>query len=982
MQRPDFGIRCPDDFVPVPDDILETTIVARFEAIVEKHPDRTAIESATCRLTFRELNNAINDLAHRVIEEVGDNESPIAFLFKNEVFAVVTLMAVAKAGRAYTGLHPANSDEQLRSFLEDSTSSLLITSAELADTAGRIVGDRARVKILYYDEIVRGSDRRNPGRRVTPESLCSISYTAGSTGRPKGVVGTHLRRAHGAQFRNNFEMVSPSDRMPLLVSVCHGLATPSLMGTLVSGATLCILDLKASTAQQALDWMVDQQITIFRGTPSIFRAIFGLAPAGLVLPRIRFVHLGGEPLTNADVELFKAHTAKNCVLINSFAASETGIICLNPVYHNTAPFDGFLPAGRPPPGTDVFVVDEDRQVVENGREGEIAVRSRYHVQGYWRQPQLTALKFQTDPHDPQIRTYYTSDRGRWRKDGTLEVLGRMDTQIKIRGFRVQLEAVDLALRGLPGIKDAAAVARPSPGREPRLIAYVAMQEGHPFSVSRLKKGLSSQLPSYAIPSVIVRLDALPRTPAGKLARLELPEPTRNRPDLETAYTAPRNNMEIEIAGIWERLLGLDGVGVEDSFFELGGDSLMVLEMTLAVEERFSRPVPQAFLKHPTIAGLSALLANETSASGDEDISVVRGHARTRPQRIEELKNRITVAKLRRLLTSGTYVGEKIDWLVDLILARHIVGMSYLQAKEWALGWSQNASVRRLLYRRRFALFSQWVASLKGCRAVPSDAFQMSMLTNMLYALPGNALRKVNRAGHSVVAYKNSPFAYWQTLGEILDALPDGQASEQFPILGTEHLMRAYEGGHGVVLLSFHGFPNAGGFIPLKRLLGLKDIPTISFLVPRRGTRYAGRHAHAPAEEASALNAKVALLGQKTLQQGGIVNFASDWSDAPGRPYQVSVAGHLRRIKAGFAELALNTGATIIPFLRHCLEDGRIQMEFETPLNPGGGDRSLQAEVLIHQYASFIERSWAAHPEAMRWYDILDHFALPLSEARR
>jgi acyl carrier protein len=641
-----------------------------------------------------------------------------------------------------------------------------------------------------------------------------------------------------------------------------------------------------------------------------------------------------------------------------------------------------VPAGYPTRDSEVMILDDKGEIVADGGVGEICVSGPCLSPGYWNDPVLTARVFRPHPHDPQKRVYHTGDLGRWRNDGALEVLGRKDTQIKIRGFRVQLETVDLALRSLEGIADAATIVDRRAGREQRLIAYVSMLEGHPFSVSRLRKGLASRLPSHSIPSVFVRLDALPRNPMGKLARLELPEPTRVRPDLETAYAAPRNNMEAKIAGIWERLLDMDGVGIDDSFFELGGDSLMALEMTLEVERILSRPVPQAFLKHPTIAGLIALLANETSAPDDEDLFAVRRQAKTRSQRIAELNKRITVGKLKRLLTSGTYAGEKIDWLVDLILARHIVSMPYTQAREWALGWSQNAAVRRLLYRRRFALFSRWVASLDGCRAVPSEAFQMSVLTNMLYGLPMDAFRKVNLAGHSVEAYRNSPFAYWQTLGEILDALPVGEASEQFPIRGTEHLTRAYEEGHGVILLSFHGFPIAGGSIPLKRLLGLKRIPTISFLVPRRGTRYASRRDQIPAAEASALNAKVALLGQKTLQQGGIVNFASDWSDAPGRRYQVSVAGRLRQIKAGFAELAINTGATIIPHIRHCLEDGRIQMEFGDPLQLGGGEKSQQVQELMNQYVEFIERSWAAHPEAMRWYDILDHFALPLSEARR
>jgi amino acid adenylation domain-containing protein len=619
MDELDFGIRCPADFIPVPDAILETTIVPRFETIVRQQQDRTAIQSHSTVLTFRELDNAVNELAWRIIDSAGDDESPVAFLFDDELLSIVALLAILKAGRAYTSLHVANSNEQLRAFLEDSTARLLITGGSVGDTANRLTADSSRVSVLHYDAIERTAVRGTPGRVLTPEMLFSISYTSGSTGRPKGVVERHRRRAQNAQFRNNLCRISPSDRVVLLTSVSHRAAYPSLMAMVVSGATLCLLDLKTITARRALTWLQEQEITVYRSTPSIFRAIFGRAPDHLVLPGIRFMALGGEPVTSADVEGFKAHTAEDCVLINSFASTEAGTISLNPVYHHTPPFKGLLPAGRPPPQMEVFLVDAQRRIVGEGMEGEIAVRGEFLSDGYWQQPELTAEKFAMDAAHPGPRTFYTSDYGRWLPDGTLEVLGRKDRQVKIRGFRVQLEAVELAIRSQPGVEDAAVIESSSRAGQKRLVAYVCMRKGKRMATYHMRRELASRLPSYAVPSTIVQVDALPRTPTGKIASAQLPPPTAHRPDLEGGYVAPRTQMESEIATIWARILELDEVGIEDDFFALGGDSLSVLEMTLAVEKALATAVPAEFLGHPTIAALSALLTGEHPRLGDEDL---------------------------------------------------------------------------------------------------------------------------------------------------------------------------------------------------------------------------------------------------------------------------------------------------------------------------------------------------------------------------
>jgi len=544
--------------------------------------------------------------------------------------------------------------------------------------------------------------------------------------------------------------------------------------------------------------------------------------------------------------------------------------------------------------------------------------------------------------------------------------------VKIRGFRVQLEAVELALQSQPDVEDAAVIDVSSKAGDRRLVAYVCMRQGSRMSTSDLRTQLGSRLPSYAIPTVIVQLDALPRTPTGKIARQKLPPPSARRPSLEQAYVAPRTPMESEIASIWARILELDEVGIEDDFFELGGDSLSVLDMTLAVEQALGKAIPAAFLSRPTIASLSALLTGADSPAVSEDLFSGGRRERTPRRWSAGLRHRITADKLGRL-TDLAYLGEKIDWLMDLVLTRHIVRLPYDQARQWALGWSRDLNVRRLLYGRRLALFRRWVGSLEDCPAVPSELFGSHLLTNVLYTLPGEARRKAGDAAHTVEAYRKTPFPFWQTLGDVLEALPAGKPSEQFPITGFEHLMRAHEGGRGVILLSFHGFPVAGGLIPLKRLLAIEELRTISFQVPRRGTQYAGRRDAIPAQEAARLNARVALFGQEALRQGKIINFASDWSDPSGRQYHITVAGRQFDVKAGFAELALNTGAAVIPYLRRCLDDGRIRLELGSPFEEPRGDRSEKIESLLEQYGEFVEKSYATYPEAMRWYDILTHF---------
>jgi lauroyl/myristoyl acyltransferase len=413
------------------------------------------------------------------------------------------------------------------------------------------------------------------------------------------------------------------------------------------------------------------------------------------------------------------------------------------------------------------------------------------------------------------------------------------------------------------------------------------------------------------------------------------------------------------------------VGRDDNFFELGGDSLSAVEMTLEVEKLLSRSVPPAFFKNPTLSSLAILLEVDNQTQANKDKFVIESYRKDNHSQKSQKKKTVVTNNLKSPITRK-YSLDDFDKIADLLVARYIVSKSYTAANKWTVQWSQNPFVRDFLYRRRYALFSRWMVTLKDCHIQPSDAFQMSMLTNMNFGLSKYLGKKEKSVKDDLQAYKKSPIPYWRTLGKLLEATPKGQLNEYFPISGSDHFVQAYQQGRGVILLTFHGVPTPGRFFALERLLGLEDIPTISYHIPIRQSQYHNREDEMPEAVASTLNAEIALFGQRKLLEGKVINIASDTNDLQGRTYKVLLAERIYQIKAGFAELALNTGAKIVPHFRHCLPDGKIQLSFGAPLEPGTGDRSQQVETLLNGYAAFIENTWATHPEAMRWLKIKRH----------
>ncbi len=584
-------VSVPDDFVPAPADLLEHSVILRFEQMVGLHADRVAVRDEERALTYRALNAAANCLARILIETCGHGDAPIAFLLEHDISSIVTLMAILKAGRPYLALHSANPVERLKRMVTNAMPACLVSTRRYQAIGEELSSPVAPIQTLYLEDLDLSREADNPAVYVPVDFPFAIFYTSGSTGEPKGIVISHRYVNSYVLYQTNRWYQSPSDRISQVTSITFAASWANIMEAFLSGAMLCMFDFKSRGAEPTLNWIASEKISLLRLTPSVFRAIFDRTPQGLILPDLRAVIVSGEPAKASDVDIFKSHTADHCILINIFASTEAGGIANYPVGHRSVITDEYLPAGYPYTGKEILLLDEEGKQVPPGEKGEIVIKSRYLSSGYWGQPELTVQKFLPDPAHPEIKIFHTGDMGRWRDDGALEVLGRHDTQIKIRGYRIDVSEIESVLQKIPSVKEGIVVTRPSKFRrdESQLVAYVVLHTGRTATGAALRQSLIAKLPDYMLPTAFVFLDQLPLNVNGKVDKQALPE-IPERVDL-TEKDLPVDQVEERLLAIWEKVFGLEKIGVRDDYFELGGDSLMATHLLLTIEKEFSRKMP-------------------------------------------------------------------------------------------------------------------------------------------------------------------------------------------------------------------------------------------------------------------------------------------------------------------------------------------------------------------------------------------------------
>nr|UXE44290.1 linear gramicidin synthase subunit B [uncultured bacterium] len=583
----------------------ELCIHQLFEQQVERTPDATALEFQGERLTYQQLNARANQLAHYLRRQGVGPETLVGLCIERSLEMVVALLGILKAGGAYLPLDPSYPVERLNFMLEDSGARVLLTQPSCLERLSRlpqqlVLLERDRERIAAESETNLQSD-------VYPENLAYVIYTSGSTGRPKGAEVPHRGLCNVVAAQLAGLGVRPGSRVLQFASLSFDASIFEVVMALGSGSTLCL-----GSSEQLMPgpdlarFLKDAVITTVTLPPSALTAT-----TVEELPALRTITVAGEACPEELVKQWGAGRR----FYNLYGPTESTIWAS---YSECFPGGGRPLIGRPIANTQLYLLDRHFQAVPVGVPGELYIGGAGVARGYLNRPSATAEKFVPDPFSGEAggRLYRTGDLARYLPDGKLEFLGRIDQQVKVRGFRIEPGEIESTLLQHSGVREAIVLSREAAPGEKRLVAYVVPSNGA-LSASELREHLKQSLPEYMVPSAFVVLEALPLSPNGKVDRKALPAPDGSRPELESAYEAPRTATEKALAEIWTEVLRVERVGIHDNFFELGGDSILSIQIIARANQAGLRLTPRQVFQHQTIAGLATVAGTGAAAAGEQ-----------------------------------------------------------------------------------------------------------------------------------------------------------------------------------------------------------------------------------------------------------------------------------------------------------------------------------------------------------------------------
>jgi amino acid adenylation domain-containing protein len=607
------------EFRPFEGDEIEGSIGRRFERIARRHPEREAVRTAEGAWSYASLNAAANRIARAL---TGPADRPVGLLLAPGGPLCAAVLAALKAGRFYTALDPALEPARLRRIFAALSPEIVVADEEHLDLALELAASRAR--ILRIEEVAASGPASDPDVAVSPDDLACVIFTSGSTGEPKGVVQNHRNVLHNVLKLTNGLRIRADDRITLLSSVAFGASLSDIYGSLLNGAALHPYSLAGDGLRLLPGRLARDGITIFHSIPGVFRSFAAALTGAEDLSRLRMLKLGGEAVLASDFELYRRCFPKTCRFHVGLGATEMNVIRQWFGDHDTRwPDPPGSPLGYAVDGTEVVLLDPSGR--ETDGPGEIAIVARTLPVGYWKDPARSAEAFPPAPDRDGLRIYRTGDLGRISPDGCLFYLGRTDSRVKVRGHRVEIAEVERALASLPGIREAAVVAREGPGGT-RLVAYLAASPDG-ARAGAIRRALAERVTDPMIPAAFVFLDSLPRTATGKVDRNALPDAGRDRPRLETEYASPRDERERLAAEVFAEVLELDRVGADDDFFDLGGSSLLATELLLRLSDRLGAPLSAADLVEASTPATLATRAAAGSSTPGGLVTLQRGGSR-------------------------------------------------------------------------------------------------------------------------------------------------------------------------------------------------------------------------------------------------------------------------------------------------------------------------------------------------------------------
>ena len=606
---------------------------ASVHEVIERQAERTPQAIAVCfgdqRLTYEELNRRANQLARYLKQRGVGPEVLVAILMQRSVEMVVALLGILKAGGAYVPLDAGYPAARLRYMLQDSGSGLILTQGRLLDLVTQATDAQSSKEVIRLDEqwagIALESDS-NLDCEVTADNLAYMIYTSGSTGTPKGAMIPHRGLSNHMRWIQDVHPLGAGDAVLQKTPFSFDVSVWEFFWPLMVGARLVLAKDQADLDTDYLTGLIDEhQITVVYFVASALQMFLaGRKPASC--ESLKYVFCGGEAMPlHVERDFFKQFPAVE--LHNIYGPTEATIEVTWWACEKNSERRS-VPIGRPLPNTTIHLLDEELREVPVGVPGELYVAGANLGRGYWRRPDLTAEKFIPSPFgsEPGARLYRTGDLARYLGDGAIEFLGRIDHQVKVRGFRIELGEIDAALGSHPAISECVTVLDEEHASDKRLVTYIVPANGE-VETATLRGYLHERLPDYMVPKTFVRLEQLPRSPSGKIDRGSLPEPGVSPRDVALPYAEPRSELERRVAQIWREVLKVEQVGLHDNFFDLGGHSLLLIQVHGRLRDELGLQLSAIDLfKYPTIALLAEHLGDPRTSEAEEWLVQARQRA--------------------------------------------------------------------------------------------------------------------------------------------------------------------------------------------------------------------------------------------------------------------------------------------------------------------------------------------------------------------
>ncbi|KUP39086.1 non-ribosomal peptide synthetase [Bacillus halotolerans] len=584
----------------------DKTIYQLFEAQVKRTPDQPAIILGEKQFTYHQLNERANQLARTLRAKGVRADRLTAVISEHSIELVVGILAVLKAGGAYVPIDPDYPKHRIQYIVEDSQADIILTESHLRKQL-----DMAGTMVFIDDESSYHEDGSDLEPISSTKDMAYVIYTSGSTGKPKGVAIEHQGLTNYIWWARRVYVKGEKTNFPLYSSIAFDLTVTSIFTPLITGNAIIVY--RGENKVALLDSIVhDSRVDIIKLTPAHLQLLkeMNIPPECT----IRKFIVGGDNLSTRLARNISGQFGGRIEIFNEYGPTETVVGCMIHSFDQQNDRRESVPIGAPADNMNIYVLDKSMKPVPIGVPGEIYISGDGIAREYLNRPELTAERFLRNPFVQEAKMYRTGDLARRLADGNIEYLGRIDHQVKIRGYRIEIGEVETALFQIPPIQEALVIAQETNG-ETTLCAYFTAL--HSLTAGEIREHLSRQLPAYMIPAYFIQLTAMPLTSNGKIDRQALPAPTGNLTG--NTYTAPRTELEKILAGVWESVLGAERVGINDHFFELGGDSIKSIQVTSSLYQSGYKLDIKHLFKHPTISGVVPFIEPVTQIAEQGEI---------------------------------------------------------------------------------------------------------------------------------------------------------------------------------------------------------------------------------------------------------------------------------------------------------------------------------------------------------------------------